>query len=169
MLRIYFLTNFDTVVQSAYLVNALCGTPKYFDGASSLVWDLKILIDITNSCHSELLTYTEPPEGQVNWPPETSIFASFLKNILDEFWNSCPQCLDALRGTPKYFDGASSLIRDLRAQYQNWRSPGTLCVYVYRVFCQKQCSVSFPPSLTPILHILCKRIKPFWKWIIQFE
>ena len=36
-LKIYFLTNFDIVGHSAYLVDALCGTPKYFDGASSLV------------------------------------------------------------------------------------------------------------------------------------
>ena len=39
-LKKYFLTNFDIVVHSAYLVDALCGTPKYFDGASSLVIDL---------------------------------------------------------------------------------------------------------------------------------
>ena len=91
---------------------------------------------------------TEPLKGQVNWPPETSIFTRFLKNYFltnfDIVVHSA-YLVDAQCGTPspKYFDGASSLVWDLRAQYQNWRSPGTLCVYVYRVFCQKLCSVSF--------------------------
>ena len=106
-----------------------------------------ILIDIINYYHSKLLMYTEPPKGQVNWPPEMGIFASFLKiyflTNFDIVVHSA-YLVDALCGTPKYFDGASSLVWDLRAQYQNWRSPGTLCVYVYRVFCQKLCSVSFP-------------------------
>ena len=88
-LRVYLMANFDIVVHSVYLVDALCGTPKYFDGASSLVWDL-------------------------------------------------------------------------RAQYQNWRSPGTLCVYVYRVFCQKLCSVSFPQVWLRFYKFSIKESSLFW-------
>ena len=133
-----------------------------------------ILIDITNYCHSELLTYTEPSKGQVNWPPETSIFTRFLKNYFltnfDIVVHSA-YLVDAQCGTPspKYFDGASSLVWDLRAQYQNWRSPGTLCVYVYRVFCQKLCSVSFPQVWLRFYTFSIKEPSLLLSWIIQFE
>ena len=175
-------------------MDVLCGNPKYFDGASSLVWDLnnshwhykllsfqiahiyrtsqrasklatreghiceflKILFfdefwhscpqcvfsgramrhpqvlwwhkptclrshsHNTNYCHSELLTYTKPPKGQVNWPPETGIFASFLKITFMTNFDIVVHSVylvDALCGTPKYFDGASSLVIDLKISH----------------------------------------------------
>ena len=70
--------------------------------------------------------------------------------------------VDAVCGTPKHFDGASSLVWDLRAQYQNWRSPGTLCVYVYRVFCQKLCSVSFPQVWLRFYKFFMQEPSLFW-------
>ena len=160
-LKSYLLTNFDIVVHSAYLVDTLCGTPKYFDGASLLVWELN-----NSHWHYKFLSF------RISLLYRTFQRASKLitreRHICEFLTNfdivvHSAYLVDALCGTPKYFDGASSLVWDLRAQYQNWRSPGTLCVYVYRVFCQKQCSVSFPQIWLQFLWIyfyVYKRNKP---------